>query len=136
MTAPRAPGRVSVGLVIVLACFAAAPTVGDVGSCGAPAEALGAAKFFAARAALECRRCRECGLSTRPCAIACDPNATLPLAFPQGCRPAVHDGEVCLNALDALGCGAFGDVVGEAALVPTECDFCPPPEILEAGSTP
>jgi hypothetical protein len=135
--ANRPPGRLSIGFAIVLGLCAAAPTVGDIGSCnGAPAEPLGAEKFFAARAQLECAHCRDCGLSSQACTIACDPRATLPIAFPEGCHPVVHDGEVCLNALDALSCGAFADVVGPAAVVPTECDFCPPPVLLEAGTTP
>ncbi len=132
----RPPGRASIGFVIVLALFAAAPTVGDIGSCGAPVEPLDASKFFAARAQIECAHCDACGLSTPACKSACDPHATIPSAFPEGCHPVVHDGEVCLNALDALGCGAFSDVVSAAAIVPTECGFCPPPVVLEGGLAP
>ncbi len=135
-TSARPPGRRSIAFVIVLACCAAAPTVGDVGSCGGPIEALDAHKYFAARAELECRHCQDCKLETNACKVACDAHATLPTAFPEGCHPLVHDGDVCLNALDALGCGAFGDAVSDTAIVPTECDFCPPPVILEAGVTP
>lgn len=120
-----APGRPSIGFLIVLAICAAAPTVGDVGGCGASAETLDAQKFFAQRLDLECQRCSECGLSTPTCKNACNPKAPRPLSFPEGCHPVVHDGEVCLRALEALSCSGFADVVDPDPIVPSECDFCP-----------
>jgi hypothetical protein len=118
------PGRPSTGFVIVLAILVAAPTVGDIGSCGSPAEPLDATKFFTARLDLTCRRCDDCGVIAPNCKNSCDRNRIVPHAFPSGCSPVVHDGDVCLDALDALSCTAFDDFV-ERGIVPTECDFCP-----------
>jgi hypothetical protein len=44
----------------------------------------------------------------------------------------VHDGEVCLRAIESLSCNGFGDVVDPQPIVPTECDFCPE-RAVEAG---
>jgi len=118
-------GRISVGFAIVLALFAAAPTVGDVGSCGQKAEPLDATKFFAERLDDTCARCQECDLATRACVRACDKKLGRPTSFPAGCHPIVHDGEVCLRAIEALSCASFGDLVSDDPIVPTECDFCP-----------
>lgn len=121
----------------VIAILCAAPTVGDVGSCNERATPLGAPEFFGARVDLECGKCRSCGLSTRECKNVCDEvkNKTYPRNFPEGCHPVVHDGEVCLHALDALSCNDFGDVVSDAPIVPTECNFCPPPQIIPDGGS-
>jgi hypothetical protein len=126
------PNRASIGFIIVLGVFAAAPTVGDIGGCGGTDETLDARKFFAARLELECDRCGECALDTAPCRRACNKSTIVPSTFPTGCRPAVHDGEVCLRALEALSCTRFADVVDPAPIVPTECDFCPE-RAVEAG---
>jgi hypothetical protein len=122
--------RAGIGFVALLAVLCAAPTVGDVGSCGQTADPLGAPEFFRARADVECTRCADCGYDTRPCRRACEiaRGGEVPRAFPEGCQPVVHDGEVCLNAIEALSCGRVGDLVSEAPIVPTECDFCPPIE--------
>ncbi|MBI2393157.1 MAG: hypothetical protein HYV09_26465 [Deltaproteobacteria bacterium] len=125
MSEPKAPGRPSVGFVIVLAICAAAPTVGDVGGCQDAAKPLDANKFFAARLQLECDRCKECELSTAMCKRACDPRTRVPSSFPEGCRPLEHDGQVCLRALEAASCDEFEGVVAPSPVVPTECDFCP-----------
>ena len=133
MSAPRGRdrdrkpvGRISIGFAIVLAIFAAAPTVGDIGSCGQKAESLDAKAFFDARLDDECARCQECGLFTRACTRACDKKLLRPSTFPPGCKPVVHDGEVCLHAIESLSCNAFADLVSDFdAIVPTECDFCP-----------
>ena len=119
------PGRLSIGFVIVLALFAAAPTVGDVGACGTAVEPLDAGAFFKQRLDDECRRCDECGYASRTCKRACDKTVPIPTTFPPGCHPVVHDGEVCLRAIEALGCDAFGELVSNVPIVPTECDFCP-----------
>jgi hypothetical protein len=119
--------RLGIVVIVLLAPLVAAPTVGDVGSCGAPAEPLGAPEFFSARLSLECNRCKDCGYGGRTCTLVCDDVAKkdFPRAFPEGCHPVVHDGEVCLHAIEALSCSAFGDLVSDAPIVPTECDFCP-----------
>jgi hypothetical protein len=123
----KSPGRPSIGFVIVLAILAAAPTVGDVGGCGTKAEPLDATKFFTQRLDLACSRCDECGILAPGCKNACSRNRIVPHTFPEGCNPVVHDGEVCINAVEALSCSAFDDFI-ERGIVPTECDFCPQPE--------
>ncbi|MBK7396261.1 MAG: hypothetical protein IPJ34_08160 [Myxococcales bacterium] len=118
--------RSRLGLVMVLSVLAAAPTVGDVGGCNEQADALGPEKFFTARLESECMQCRACGLETLAgCRRACDLKTKVPQTFPTGCRPLVHDGEVCLRAIEALSCEAFADVVAASPIVPPECDFCP-----------
>lgn len=124
--------RTNVGFAMVLALFALAPTVGDIGGCGGTDEVLDARKFFQARLDLECERCGECELTTPACRRACNKSTIVPGTFPAGCRPVVHDGEVCLRAIEALSCGGFADVVDPAPIVPTECDFCPE-RAVEAG---
>jgi hypothetical protein len=126
------PNRPSVAFVIVLGFFAAAPTVGDVGGCNESAQPLAANKFFGARLKLECERCRECGYTSAACKRACSSATIVPSTFPAGCAPLEHDGQVCLRAIEALSCDAFGDVVAASPIVPTECDFCPAPP-TEAG---
>jgi len=116
------------GLAMVLAIFVMAPTVGDIGGCGGTADALDARKFFAARFELECTRCKDCGYTTLACRRACDRRTVVPSSFPSGCEPVVHDGEVCLNALETLSCDDFAEVIHPQPIVPTECDFCPEPE--------
>jgi hypothetical protein len=119
--------RLGIIAIVLLAPLVAAPTVGDVGSCGTAAEPLGAPEFFSARLAMVCRRCHDCDYGGRTCTLVCDQLAkkSFPRAFPEGCHPVVHDGEVCLRAIDALSCNDFGDLVSDAPIVPTECDFCP-----------
>lgn len=118
--------RRHVGFLAVLGVLSAAPTVGDVGGCNEQADPLAPDKFFAARLESECMQCRACELETVPgCKRACDPRTKVPTTFPEGCRPLVHDGEVCLRAIEALSCDAFADVVASSPVVPTECDFCP-----------
>ena len=121
----RRSGRAALGrLVAVLLLFVAAPTVGDIGSCTEAEDDLDAAKFFQTKAAIDCLRCGDCGLSTALCKKACSPQA--PPGFPTGCAPLVHDGEVCLNALERASCGSYEGFMNPAApTVPTECDFCP-----------
>ena len=118
--------RARLGLVMVLGVLAMAPTVGDVGGCNEQADELSAEKFFRARLESECQRCKACEIAANPgCKRACAPNPFLPSVFPKGCRPLVHDGEVCLRAIEDLSCEAFADVVAANPVVPTECDFCP-----------
>ena len=119
--------------VIALGVASLAPTVGDIGSCSAPSAPLDASRFFEARASAVCDRCGACSLHTQACKLACDVHATLPSAFPRGCAPAVHDGEVCIRAIGALSCTGAYDLVGEPPIAPTECDFCP---AQDQGPTP
>lgn len=106
--------------------FATAPTVGNVGSCGQDPVDLDPEKFFTAKEGVDCRQCTECGLDTTPCARACDAELA-PDRFPEGCYPLVHDGEVCLDALNAASCGDYEQYMAEiGATTPTECNFCPP----------
>ena len=112
-------------LAAVLLLFLAAPTAGDIGSCGeAPAD-LDPAKFFRAKDAIDCGMCVECGMVTAACERACDEAPNLS-TFPLGCYPLIHDGEVCLNALEAAGCDEYrGFMADQLATIPTECNFCP-----------
>jgi hypothetical protein len=121
--AARPLGRIVLLALFVL--FAAAPTAGDIGSCGQPADDLDPVKFFESKQALDCRRCGECGISSAACDRACAP-ALEQSAFPTSCFPLVHDGEVCLDALGAASCKEYATYVSDASpTVPTECDFCP-----------
>lgn len=114
-----------VAVVALLLAGAAAPTAGDLGGCGQEAVLLDEAKFFAAKARLDCTRCQDCSLVSRACTLACDggdPEAS----FPEDCAPLVHDGEVCLRALADGDCDAYASWVADRyATVPTECAFCP-----------
>ncbi|HVK62926.1 MAG TPA: hypothetical protein VM694_00545, partial [Polyangium sp.] len=94
MTQARVIGRVEIlRLAVMLVLVVAAPTVGDIGSCGeAPAD-LDAAAFFREKAAVDCARCQACGFSTAACTRACDPMQPVQ-SFSEGCYPIVHDGDV------------------------------------------
>jgi hypothetical protein len=119
---PAAIARLCAALLLVVA----APTVGDIGSCGGQPNELDPVAFFQQKASLDCARCGECDLHTQACARACDPKQA-PTAFPVGCYPLVHDGEVCLHALEATGCSQYRSFVSDrGSTVPTECNFCPP----------
>lgn len=114
--------------------FGAAPTVGDVGSCGQPATALDEATFAAERKALDCQKCTQCGLATQTCVAACDPTQPSDVAWPSTCFPLEHDGVVCIDALEAASCSAYASFVSDVApTVPTECDFCR--DLPEGGVT-
>ena len=114
--------------------FGAGPTVGDVGSCGDQAASLDLATFQAERKAADCRRCTECGITTKTCVAACNPRAPSPVSWPSTCYPLRHDGVVCIDALLAASCAAYASYVDDQApTVPTECDFCH--LIPEAGPT-
>jgi hypothetical protein len=109
----------------MLLLVVAAPTVGDIGSCGAKPTDLDVPAFFKKKAALDCTRCIECDIRSFSCARACDP-AQAPTAFPEGCFPIAHDGEVCLHALEATSCDEYAlFVADQGATIPTECNFCP-----------
>jgi hypothetical protein len=123
-------------LAAVLLLFLAAPTAGDIGSCGESPADLDAVKFFSAKDVIDCQMCGECGMVTLACERACDgkPNQT---AFPLGCFPLIHDGEVCLNALEASGCNEYRlFMADQGAAVPTECNFCPAKAPSSAAGAP
>jgi hypothetical protein len=108
---------------LALAC--AAPTVGDIGSCGQEVAELDAEKFFIEKNFIDCAQCTTCGFGTASCDRACN-EPIGEVAFDADCFPLVHDGEVCLNALRAAGCDEYAAYVDDVApTVPTECNFCP-----------
>lgn len=129
MTSSGAVQRWHIAAVLVVSLLVAAPTPGDIGGCGQTAQQLDPLVFFASKASIDCTRCQECGLTTDTCVEACDPNAPVADAFPEGCVPLVHDGEVCLRALRNASCGDYAGYVSDdpnTRSTPTECNFCPP----------
>ena len=107
--------------------FGLAPTVGDIGSCGQEPDELDAKTFFLYKRALDCQRCGDCGLRSTACQGACGATPAL-IAFPDGCHPFVHDGEVCLHALLIASCDDYASYVrDDAPTAPSECQFCPVP---------
>jgi hypothetical protein len=124
--------RVHVLVVAVLGVLSMAPTVGDVGGCGREASYLDVAAFARARKLEDCERCRECGIDNARCARACDPKVPSDVNIPSTCKPLLHDGEVCLRALQAASCGDYARYVDdESPSSPSECTFCrgvPAPE--------
>jgi len=126
---PRELIRISVWMLV----FATAPTVGNVGSCGQDPVDLDPEKFFTAKEGVDCRQCTECGIDTAPCERACDGELE-PSRFPPGCYPLVHDGEVCLDALNAASCGDYEEFMAEiGSTITSECNFCPPRDDGAAG---
>jgi hypothetical protein len=89
-------------------------------------QPLGAEPFFMAKKDIDCEKCHDCDFTTDYCKDACDTEAEVPSDFPAGCEPIVHDGEVCLNALEATGCGEYESYVRDKdPQAPNECRFCP-----------
>lgn len=125
--------RRTVALTAVLGLvLGAGPTVGDVGSCGDQATSLDLRTFQAERKAVDCQRCKDCGLMTQTCTDACNPRAPSNVTWPSTCYPLAHDGIVCIDALQAASCDAYATYVDDGApALPTECDFCH--DIPEAG---
>lgn len=118
-----------VRVALIAVFFCAAPTAGDIGSCGQKDDDLDPAKFFQAKKATDCQACIQCGIKTKACKEACAPGPAPVQAFPTGCFPLVHDGEVCIHALQYASCSAYLAFEDDAApTTPTECDFCPPGE--------
>ncbi len=121
-------------LAVVVLFFTAAPTAGDIGCFTQPADDLDPVKFFSAKQDLDCTECVKCDIATTACARACAPAAVDP-GFPAGCFPVVHDGEVCLDALEVASCSDYaGYMADQGPTIPTECDFCPP--LLPDGGIP
>lgn len=112
-------------VVVVLGLLCAAPTAGDVGGCGRTVSDLDTTRFANARKLEDCERCTSCGLSTQTCARACDPKQPSNVLIPETCRPLLHDGEVCLRALEAASCSDYASFVDDLAPSnPSECEFC------------
>lgn len=111
----------------LFALLTLAPTAGDIGSCGQSAVELDETKFFQQKERIDCLACQECVLdSPLACAQACDGVVNV-VPFPDGCLPLVHDGEVCLNALEAASCDDMAKYLDkDAPTIPFECNFCSP----------
>jgi hypothetical protein len=113
-------------VTILVALLTAAPTAGDIGSCGQKVVPLDLDKYTRDKEIIDCSRCGECGLTTKACAKACDKKLDV-VPFPDGCVPLVHDGEVCLDALTVASCSDYAKYEADVGpTIPTECDFCPP----------
>jgi hypothetical protein len=113
-------------LCLVALTLLAAPTAGDIGSCGQEVVELDAVKFFREKQFIDCQKCRECDLSSKSCVAACNVALLVEDSFPEHCFPLVHDGEVCLNALRSSSCDDYVGFMDDVApSVPTECNFCP-----------
>jgi hypothetical protein len=124
--------------VVVFAVLCLAPTAGDVGGCGSTTTLLDMPAFAAAKKRRDCERCRECGLDTPRCRIACNEASPAATTIPASCVPLDHDGEVCLRALASASCDAYAGYVDDAPSLPSECAFCrvtppPPSGFAEAG---
>lgn len=133
-------------VVVVLGALCMAPTVGDVGGCGRQATDLDPQDWARARKEEDCDRCTACGIANDRCKRACDPKQPPETELPATCKPLLHDGEVCLRALQAASCAKFATYVDDLApATPTECEFCrtappeaPPPSFgaTDAGGDP
>lgn len=123
---PFRKAALRLGFLGVLCLFTMAPTPpGDIGGCGQNPQPLDAPLFFQHWARIDCDKCSECSFASERCTAACE--GDLQTAFPEGCAPLVHDGEVCLHALRAADCDEYQDYVKDnGPLAPTECRFCPP----------
>lgn len=114
-------------LAVIALLFCAAPTPGDIGGCGQAPDILDPGAFFANKKRIDCERCDECGLVSNACDTACDPKAGHKTKFPTDCVPLVHDGEVCLHALQYASCDDYeGYMADQSPSSPSECNFCPP----------
>lgn len=122
----RARGWTIARLAVVTIFFTAAPTAGDIGSCGQAPDDLDPVKFYTAKEQLDCKKCIACDLTTDACVRACEPELDV-ANFPLSCFPLVHDGEVCLHALEVSSCDDYTLFMSDVApTIPTECNFCPP----------
>jgi hypothetical protein len=121
----RATNWLKLAIGFFALAFCAAPVPGDVGGCGQEAQELDPETFFWSLQHNECERCRDCELSTRACERACQ-NELTQSEFPADCVPLVHDGEVCLRAMQNASCDDYTEYMSDSApTIPTECDFCP-----------
>jgi len=123
MARVRASELVATAVVAIGLCTA--PTVGDVGGCGATATSLDFATYSFDRKVIDCQRCKQCSLPSNTCRTACNRNAPTNVSWPSTCNPLQHDGDVCIRALKAASCGEYASFVDDVAPTePTECDFC------------
>lgn len=112
-------------LGFVALAFCAAPTPGDIGGCAQEAQELDPRTFFWSLQDSQCARCQDCGIETAACGRACG-DVLLQTEFPESCVPLVHDGEVCLRALQQSSCADSRDYMSDSEpSIPTECNFCP-----------
>jgi hypothetical protein len=115
--------KVTLGFIAL--AFCAAPTPGDVGGCAQEAQELDPRTFFWSLQVTQCESCGDCGISTAACERACG-DVLLQTEFPENCVPLVHDGEVCLRALQQASCSDSRDYMSDSEpSIPTECNFCP-----------
>ncbi len=112
-------------LGFIALAFCAAPVPGDVGGCGQPAKQLDPVAFFYSLQASECEQCRDCNVLSDACERACGADL-VQSDFPKDCVPLVHDGEVCLRAVQSASCSDIRAFMSDSEpSVPTECNFCP-----------
>lgn len=112
-------------LGFIALAFCAAPVPGDVGGCGQAPQELDPETFFWSKQDTECQNCRDCQIATAACARACG-ELLVQSEFPKDCAPLVHDGEVCLRALQLGSCDDFREYMSDRSpSIPTECNFCP-----------
>ena len=125
MTSIRRSAFGRLAFVMGLGALCAAPTPGDIGGCGQHPDTLDGPTFFLKKRELDCQRCADCDYHTDFCGDACSIPENLP-SFPEGCVPLVHDGEVCLNAIESASCSEYEDYSkDQGRLLPSECQFCP-----------
>jgi len=122
----RERGRLALAAVALLFCTA--PTPGDVGGCGQKPAELDPEVFYERKANVDCQRCQECGIRSVACNTACQFPERYPHAFADRCLPLVHDGEVCLRALQYASCSDYEGYQSDVLpSTPSECNFCPEP---------
>lgn len=125
MSALRRHAGFRLGCVLVLGGLCAAPTPGNVGGCGQHPQTLDPVTFFELKRETDCNKCHECDFTSEYCTEVCSADYEPP-TLPEGCVPLVHDGEVCLDALEAAGCDEYQDYTkDQGRLAPSECQFCP-----------
>ena len=116
---------IKLALGFIALAFCAAPVPGDVGGCGQDPQQLDPETFFGSLQGTECDHCRQCQLETAACERACG-DVIVQTDFPKDCVPLVHDGEVCLRALQDGSCDDYREYMSDSApSIPTECNFCP-----------
>lgn len=122
---PRVTQAMKLLLGFIALAFCAAPVPGDVGGCGQTAQPLDPQIFFSSLQDAECKQCRECGVGSAACGRACGA-ALVQSEFPKDCEPLVHDGEVCLRAVEHASCSNVREYMSDGSpSIPTECNFCP-----------
>jgi hypothetical protein len=121
----RSTRSMQLALGFIALAFCAAPVPGDVGGCGQAAKQLDPEAFFWNLQDRECQQCRACDVTTSACERACG-TTLVQSEFPKDCVPLVHDGEVCLRAIEQSGCSDVRDFMSDSSpSIPTECNFCP-----------